>query len=304
MGIVFLVSKIFLPIRTMRAKLAFFNKSVSKSVAFFLLVATCVACSFSKLYAQGNLLINPRRAVFEGQKKIMELNLANTGKDTARYVISLIEIRMNPDGSFEKIDQPDTGQNFASNYVRFFPRTVTLAPNEAQVVKVQVVKTDQLPAGEYRSHLYFRAVPQALPLGETDSHKDSSGISVLLTPIFGISIPVIVRVGESTAQVNLSDLSLQMAGDSTPTLNIGFKRTGNMSVYGDLKIDFVSPQGKVTQVGEVKGIAVYTPNLNRQFRMNLNKTSGIDYHSGKLHVVYSTLVNSKSLKIAEAELDL
>ena len=288
----------------MRANLAFLSKSVSKSSFIFLLVATCAACSFSKLYAQGNLLINPRRVVFEGQKKIMELNLANTGKDTARYVISLMEIKMNQDGSFEKIDQPDSGQNFASSYIRFFPRSVTLAPNEAQVVKVQVVKADQLLAGEYRSHIYFRAVPQEMPLGETESHKDSSGISVLLTPIFGISIPVIIRVGESTAQVTLSDLSLQMANDSTPIMNILFNRTGNMSVYGDLKIDFISAQGKITQVGEVKGIAVYTPNLSRQFRMNLNKISGIDYHSGKLHAVYSTQVNSKSLKIAEAELNL
>lgn len=288
----------------MRANLAFLSKSVSKSSFIFLLVATFTVCSFSKLYAQGNLLINPRRVVFEGRKKIMELNLANTGKDTARYVISLIEIRMKQDGSFEKIDQPDSGQNFASSYIRFFPRSVTLAPNEAQVVKVQVVKADQLLAGEYRSHIYFRAVPQEMPLGETESHKDSSGISVLLTPIFGISIPVIIRVGESTAQVTLSDLSLQMANDSTPIMNILFNRTGNMSVYGDLKIDYISAQGKITQVGEVKGIAVYTPNLSRQFRMNLNKISGIDYHSGKLHAVYSTQVNSKSLKIAEAELNL
>jgi len=288
----------------MRAKHALFNKSVSKSSFIFLLVASFAVCSFSKLYAQGNLLINPRRVVFEGQKKIMELNLANTGKDTARYVISLIEIRMKQDGSFEKIDQQDSGQNFASSYIRFFPRSVTLAPNEAQVVKVQVVKADQLLAGEYRSHIYFRAVPQEMPLGETESHKDSSGISVLLTPIFGISIPVIIRVGESTAQVTLSDLSLQMANDSTPIMNILFNRTGNMSVYGDLKIDYISAQGKITRVGEVKGTAVYTPNLSRQFRMNLNKISGIDYHSGKLHVVYSTQVNSKSVKIAEAELNL
>ena len=288
----------------MRTNLDFFTISAPKSLFIFLLAAMSAICPFSKVHAQGNLLINPRRVVFEGQKKIMELNLANTGKDTARYVISLMEIRMNQDGSFEKIDQPDSGQNFASSYVRFFPRSVTLAPNEAQVVKIQLVKTDQLLACEYRSHLYFRAVPQEMPLGETESGKDSSGISVLLTPIFGISIPVIIRAGESTAQESLSDLSFQMANDSTPVLNIGFNRTGNMSVYGDLKIDFISAQGKITQAGEVKGIAVYTPNLNRQFRMNLNKTSGIDYHSGKLHVVYSTQVNSKSVKMAEAELDL
>lgn len=48
----------------------------------------------------------PRRVVFEGAKKYEELNLANTGKDTARYVISLIHVRMKEDGSFIEINEP------------------------------------------------------------------------------------------------------------------------------------------------------------------------------------------------------
>jgi P pilus assembly chaperone PapD len=109
--------------------------------------------------AQGNLLITPMRVVFEGQKKIQELNLANTGNDTARYMISLIEIRMNSNGTFERISEPDSGQLFASKFLRFFPRSVILAPGEAQLIKVQLTKTGQLRDGEYRSHIYFRAVP-------------------------------------------------------------------------------------------------------------------------------------------------
>ena len=181
---------------------------------------------------------------------------------------------------------------------------MVLPPNEAQTVKIQLTNSGELLPGEYRSHLYFRAEPREIPLGENESPKDSSGISVQLKPIFGISIPVIIRVGESTAQVNLSNLSFQGAKDSTPTVHIVLNRTGNMSVYGDLKIDYISDQGKVTQVGEVKGLAVYTPNPSRMFQMNLGKNLGVDYHSGKLHIVYSTQVNTKSLKMAEAELDL
>ena len=37
------------------------------------------------LLAQGNLLITPRRVVFEGTKRSMDLNLANTGQDSATY---------------------------------------------------------------------------------------------------------------------------------------------------------------------------------------------------------------------------
>src|ERR1700741_1501873 len=101
---------------------------------------------------QGNLLLTPKRIVFQGSKKSQELNLANIGKDTARYIISFVQIRMKEDGSFEKISQPDSGQNFADANLRFFPRSVTLAPNETQTVKVQAVRTEELKEGEYRSH--------------------------------------------------------------------------------------------------------------------------------------------------------
>jgi hypothetical protein len=160
-----------------------------------------------------------------------------------------------------------------------------------------------LAPGEYRSHIYFRAIPPNTPLGEKEAIADSS-ISIHLIAVFGISIPVIIRVGESTAKVTLSDLSLERAADKISILNVTFRRTGNMSVYGDLKVDFISDQGKITLAGEAKGIAVYTPIPSRGFRMNLNEIPGIDYHSGKLRVVYNTQVKSGVIMLAEEELIL
>ncbi|MBK7028246.1 MAG: molecular chaperone [Bacteroidales bacterium] len=254
-----------------------------------------------KVLAQGNLLITPRRVVFEGAIKTQELNLANTGKDTARYNVSIVQYRMKEDGSFEEIAEPDAGQNFADKYIRFFPRSVTLAPNEAQVVKMQLTKTNLLTPGEYRSHVYFRAVPIEKALGEEDNTPDSTGISVRLVPIFGITIPVIIRVGESTTNVSFSELKFEMLDDTLARLNLAFNRTGNMSVYGDVKVNYSAPDGKITEVGVVKGIAVYTPNSIRRFKMDLRKVEGVDYRQGKLLVTYSTQSEQKPEKLAEGE---
>ena len=176
---------------------------------FFLTSLTffSIFCS-SKLMAQGNLLVTPKRVVFDGNRRSEELNLANIGKDTATYIISFIQIRMKENGVFEKITQPDSAQNFADKNLRFFPRSVTLGPNEAQTVKVQLTKANDLTPGEYRSHLYFRASPPEKPLGDIEPQKDSV-LSVRLVPVFGISIPVIIRKGESNATVNISDLKFQ-----------------------------------------------------------------------------------------------
>jgi len=255
--------------------------------------------------AQGNLLITPMRVVFEGQKRIQELNLANTGNDTARYVISLIEIRMNSNGTFEKITEPDSGQLFASSFLRLFPRSVTLAPGEAQLVKLQLTRTSQLQQGEYRSHLYFRAVPDTKVQGEPVRLKDSTGISVTLTPVFGISIPVIIRTGPPTAKVSLTDVSLDTKEDVPPRINMVLRRSGDHSVYGDINIDYVSDRGKITTVGSVKGLAVYTPTPFRQFNMELDKKPGIDYHNGRLRITYTTMAkDAMPDQLAQVELQL
>ena len=82
--------------------------------------------SSTNLMAQGNLMVFPRRVVFEGSKRSQTLNLANTGMDTARYNISFVQYRMKEDGSFEEIAQPDSGENFADKYIRFFPVVLSL----------------------------------------------------------------------------------------------------------------------------------------------------------------------------------
>jgi len=257
-----------------------------------------------KVIAQGNLLITPVRVIFEGQKKIQELNLANTGQDSAKYLVSFMELRMNEDGTFDKINTPDSGQHFASNNLRYFPRTVILAPGEAQLVKIQLTKASQLTPGEYRSHIYFRAVPNDKPLGEKSPVPDSSGISVKLVPVFGITIPVIIRVGTSDTKVSIQDLSLDY---SVPyRLNMTFNRTGNFSVYGDLTINHISSQGKITPVGNVNGLAVYTPNALRHFHLDLDSTKkNIDYHKGKLQVIFTTKTGTTTTtELAQAELQL
>src|SRR5512133_853425 len=255
--------------------------------------------------AQGNLLLTPRRIVFEGNMRSIDLNLANVGNDTATYAISIVQIRMTEDGNFETITEPDNGQNFASQNLRFFPRSVTLGPKEAQTVKIQLVRANQLAPGEYRSHFYFRAVPKEKPLGEEEvAAADPNAISVMLTPVFGITIPAIIRVGATTTKVHITDISLDRLTDTIPRLSLTFNRTGNFSVFGDLAVDHISPTGKVTRVGAANGVAVYTPNNLRRFRFNLNNIAGIDLGSGKLRLTFSAPSDVKPEKYAEAELAL
>lgn len=279
--------------------------SISNLKRFFLIAFTTGLILFSQsTKAQGDLLLYPKRIVFEGSKKSQTLNLANSGKDTVRYLISVIQVRMKQDGGFENIIQPDSGQNFADKYFRFFPRSVVLAPNEAQSIKIQLINNSQRQNGEYRSHLYFRAEAAKKPLGEVDKQKDSLSVSVNLTAVFGISIPIIIRVGESNTQVNITEALFRFKNDSIPSLKVSFNRIGNMSVYGDISVDHISIQGKITRVGIVKRMAIYTPNQFRDFELVLEKNPDVDYQKGRLHIKYSTQPDANSQLLAETILQL
>lgn len=278
-----------------------------RKVRGYLIIAICITGQLwcvSAAKAQGNLIILPRRVVFEGSKRTQELNVANTGRDTAKYLISVLQYRMLQNGNFEAIEKPDSGQNFADKNFRFFPRSVVLGPNESQTIRVQVMNTSELKAGEYRSHLYFRAVAKEIPSEAKRDVKFGKTMTVQLVPTFGIAIPVIIRVGDAKATVVLSTPQFQTGADGVPQVSLSFARTGNASVYGDLQVNHISEQGKVTQVGLAKGLAIYTPNPSRLFTLNLDKKTTVNYNKGKLQVLYTTSSDKKPVIITESTLNL
>lgn len=254
------------------------------------------------LMAQGDLMIFPKRIAFHGiQNRVQNINLSNVGKDTATYKLSYSEIKMDQDGKFIAIEEPEPDQRFASPYLRFYPRMITLAPNESQTVKIQLIKTNELQQGEYRSHLYFRAVPKNKVLrNEVPDHKPE-GLSISITPVFGISIANIITIGESTTAVTLSNLAVQQSEEGI-TLSLDFNRSGNTSCYGDIQVNHISSEGITTSAATVKGIAVYAPGNLRRTKIKLTTDQKIDYTKGQLQVIYSA--QDKGMKYAEATLHL
>lgn len=270
----------------------FFNLYPFKYTLLFIFLTAFL----SPLFAQGDLLIYPKRVVFDGKNKTEKLVLSNTGKDTAVYNISFLEYKMDENGTLKIISAPEEGMNFASPYVRVFPRKVALAPGEGQTVKVQLTNSQSLTAGEYRSHIYFRAEEEKAPLGQTGKKKDST-ISVKLTPIFGISIPCIARIGENTTKVAISDLQFK-----ENTLQFKLNRIGNMSLYGDFTINYITGDGQIYEVAKTKGVGVYTPNQLRNMEIKLNKPANVNFAGGNFKVIYFQNESKKVLTEATFKL--
>ena len=275
---------------------------IGSTMRIILLLLILILSLSYPTFAQGDLLVTPTRVVFEGNKQREELNLVNMGKDTTTYSVSFVQYNQNEDGSYVIIEKPDSGQMFADPYLRIFPRQVTLAPGEPQVIILQCRRKTDMLAGEYRSHLYFRSEKDYKPLGT--KRIDTTLISVQLIPVFGISIPIIIRSGDVNVSTAISDLKLGIQQDTIQTLQLIINRTGNISAYGNLIAEYFPLKGKSYQIGKVKGVKVFT-NINKlNVSIKLNTSPGLKLKNGKLKVSYTSPDNSKYVVYAEKELEL
>ena len=281
-----------------------FIKMIEKAAMkrFLLLMFIYISGMGFQALAQGNLLITPMRVVFDGSKQKNELNLMNIGTDTATYSVSFRHYNMTEQGSLEVIEKPDTAQMFAEPYLRIFPRQVTLAPGETQVVMLQCRRKADMKAGEYRSHLWFRAENNYEPLKKKEPSLDSNQLSVTITPIFGITIPVIIRSGAVNVSAALSDLKLETKQDTIQYLKFTINRTGNISIYGDFIIEYIPVIGKPYVVGNVRGVGVYTNINKRNIAIKLKNNSGKILTDGKLKVKFISNDDKKTVVFAEEEM--
>lgn len=268
--------------------------------------------SVNDSFGQGNLILLQKRLVFSANDKddMQIVDFGNIGKEAAEYEVSLINLRMTTQGGFETITVPDSGQYFADKNIRFFPRRIVIAPSGSQTMKVQLYDAENLAPGEYRSHLYFRARNDAgvseketiagtapangtTPASETtpaEEKKPATDVSISIRTEFGIAIPVIIRKGESTTVVSLTNLNLVQKEGATPQLQFTIERSGNFSSYGHINVTHVSPDGVETPVGGVMGVAVYTPLQARNCLLNLD-ISGSTSNSGNTQNTSDTQIS-------------
>jgi P pilus assembly chaperone PapD len=206
----------------------------------------------SPAHAAGDLLIAPTRVVLDGRRGT-EVILNNIGNEEATYRITLELRRMNDIGRLDDVDPvaATEKEKSALAVIRYAPRRVTLPPNQPQSIRVGLQPTDSLPDGEYRAHMLFRAIPKAPAAGSAEDA--GNGLKIQLIPIYGISIPVIVRKGNLQATAALSNLRIGKDNEG-PTLEFDMTRQGDKSVFGEVH---VTKAGEAEPIMVAKGIAIY-----------------------------------------------
>ena len=238
--------------------------------------------------AAGQLMVSPTRIVFEGNERTQKVNLINNGSETGRYRISFVRRKMTGDGKFEEVSENEPGM-YSDDIVRFSPRQVTLQPGQSQTVRLMLRKKRDMQDGEYRSHMLFQSLPDP---ATSDINKladnNSTGLTVQLIPVVGITIPVIVRQGKLSSTVSLSEFELKQANTvkAENTLSFKINREGNSSAYGDFRVYFTPRGGETVVLAQVNGVAVYTPLASRSVDIRLQTPSDLNLSNGELHITF------------------
>ena len=241
--------------------------------------------------AQGDLLIAPTRVIIS-QGGSSEVILSNIGTDPATYRISVELRRMTEDGDFATVSEAEAtpAEQAALQMVTYAPRRIALLPGQPQSVRISIRPPAGLLDGEYRVHLNFRAVPPALkPEANTEP---AAGVSIKLTPVYGITIPVFVRRGRLEATATLAAAHLVTAASGS-YVELDMTRSGQRSVYGELIGK--SPRGET--LFNLRGIAVYAEITHRKVQIPLSAEQLVKL-KGPIKIEYRELAENGGALIA------
>lgn len=262
--------------------------------------------------AMADLMLFPTRVVFEKDQRSAQVELVNQGKTPETYRISVVNRRMGEAGEFIVISEPGPGEQFAESMLRYSPKQVTIPAGSSQTVRILLRKPADLAPGEYRSHLQFDRVADASGSNSVEQlGKDNpNGVGVVLSALVGASIPVIVRHGDTQAQVSLSNLVWQAAGkdaagkDTGAALAFEIHREGNRSVYGDLAVKFTPKSGAAIELAKAAGVAVYVPNPLRRARIPVSLPEGTVLSGGSMEVSFRERAEAGGKLLAESHIVL
>jgi P pilus assembly chaperone PapD len=221
-------------------------------LAASLVAAPLLALPTAAQAGVGDLLIAPTRLVLDGRKGA-EIIINNIGEEPATYRISLEFRRMTEAGDLVDVTTPTEADRKAEDMIVYAPRKVTLAPHEPQAIRIAARPGQGLPDGEYRVHMLFRAIPPAAPVVQS-AGEQPKGVQFKLTPVYGVTIPVIVRLGNLQVTAGIANVHLEKK-DGEPEIGLDLLRQGTRSTYGEVR---VLKAGVKDPIAVQKGVAVYT----------------------------------------------
>lgn len=239
---------------------------------------------FTSQSLQANLLVTPTRVELDNlRERSAVFSLVNKGSTTSRYEVYFEEKRMLASGEFVTLSKDTNTQvstalspeliaqmqeGSIAKYVRYSPRRLSLEPEQGGRVRLALRVPKNLAAGEYRSYIVFHQIPLApVSTNSAAQQQHNQSLNLTISAYMKIAIPVILRIGALSANVELNLGKLEMS-DGSQSLEVTLHRQGERSSYGDLEVLRASNN---EVIGSLKNAAVYTELNEKLFTVPLTQ---------------------------------
>jgi P pilus assembly chaperone PapD len=242
-----------------------------------------------------NLNVSPKRVTFDRADRSATVYIFNQGTAPATFDVVLVDRVMLPDGQIVPADEAATKPEdkpyldlvkSAKSMLIVSPRRATLLPGKGQTVRIRAAaSTDDAvgppPAGEYRTHLTVTTIPPRDTglTAEQAAGSTGQGLRFQINSVFGLSIPVIVRIGAPDIRGEIADVKLStqtISSDGvaparpTSVLTLQLVRIGPNSLFGNLEVRG-SKDKSADPLGLARGVGVYPEIGKRQVQIPLKR---------------------------------
>ena len=211
---------------------------------FRLFLSPLLVALSAPLAAQG-VLIAPTTVIIDARSRTSSILLVNQGEEPAEVDISTFFAYTITDSTgqlqLHTPDSAETGIVSAAEWIRAFPRRMTIAPNSQQTVRLLVSPPAGLPDGEYWARLAVLARGGRVPL---ETSVDTSQVNVGLSIEVRTLLPVLYRKGKVETGIALSHLRAARIADSV-VVRGRLERQGNAAMIGTLRSELVDSAGRV-----------------------------------------------------------
>lgn len=213
------------------------------------------------LAGQG-VAVAPKAVFMSSAGRSGAVTLLNPGAEPVEVAVSVFYGYTTTDTAGQvrlvTLEHPDSTQPSAAGWVQAFPRRLTVAPGEKQVVRLLAAPPPGLPDGEYWARLGFTARAGELPVtGVSDTANIKVGLTLQIQQVIGLHY----RKGAVQTGIALSALSAVRQGDSV-VVRARLERRGNAAYLGTVRGVIVGSDGQT--VGELRvPIAIFFANQPR-----------------------------------------
>ena len=218
-------------------------------------LAAALGLGAASLEAQG-VMVAPHAVYIDHRVRSGSVLLYNPGTEPVEVTISTLFGYPTTDSTgaivLRTVDAPDSTLPSALAWIQAFPRRLTVAPLERQMVRLLARPPVGLADGEYWVRLMIAAKAGQIPVaGVSDTTAIQVGLTLEVRTVIGIAY----RKGPVTTRVALSKLRAQLVGDTLFTWS-RLERQGNAAFVGTVRGSVVDSTG-ATRASFASPLGVY-----------------------------------------------